>query len=91
MTDYQCDAQVGFKMISNAKSDDQIIQLAESLSIQRWGEGMDSLDLGDSMGVFIRASFEDFYRGDFLPLYMGDGFYVQMDIDFYLFQWGDRD
>ena len=82
-----CDANIGFKMISDAESDEQIIDLANSLSLQRWGQELDSLDLGDSMGAFIRAAFEDFYAGDIDSIFLGNGFFVRVDIKFDLFNW----
>lgn len=87
MINYRCDAAVQFHMESSAVNEQQIIELAESLSQQRWNEGMDSLDLGDSMGVFIRAAVEDFYNGEMESLYMGNGFWVQIEMNMELFSW----
>lgn len=76
-----------FEMITDAESDDQIINLADSLSLSRWGERMDSLDLGDSMGVFIRAAIEDLYNGELVNLYCGEGIQVEMKLEMDLFDW----
>lgn len=87
MTNYRCGATANFNLQSNAESDEQIIELANSLSLQRWNEQMDSLDLGDSMGVFIRAAMEDLYSGELDSVFMGNGFWVQISLDFDLFSW----
>ena len=85
MINYRCDANLKFELISDAKNEDQIIELADSLSMQRWGTQMDSPDLGDSMGVFIRATVEDFYKGELDSIFMGNGFFVRIDLNFDLF------
>lgn len=87
MINYECNAALRFKMTSDAKNDAQIINLADAISEQRFGERMDSLDLGDSMGIFIRCCIEDFYSGELNSVFIGDGFYVNIDCDWELFQW----
>ena len=88
MINYECNAAIRFKMSSDAKCDEDLINCAESLSLQRWNERLDSLDLGDAMGAFIRAANEEYWNGMVLnPVFMGNGFYVQMEIDQDLFKW----
>lgn len=84
----RCNAQVKFSLeITGEFTDEQVISLADEISQERWNQRMDSLDLGDSMGVFIRAAHEDFYNGELFLTYPGDTFMVEMEIDHELFSW----
>ena len=87
MINYRCDAAIGFHLESDAVNEQQIIELADSLSQIRWNGRLDSLDLGDAMGAFIRAAVEDFYNGDLDSIFMGNGFFVRMEMNMELFQW----
>lgn len=83
-----CIAKATFKMTTDAPSDEQFIMLAFALSFNRWGYGLDSLDLGDAMGVFIRAAAEDFaFNNTMTPHYAGPNFTVHMELDFDLYDW----
>ena len=87
MINYECDSAIRIKMTSDCDDAEKLIALADSVSIQRFGERMDSLDLGDSMGVFQRVAIEEFYAGELSTLLVGDGFWVQVDLDCDLFNW----
>lgn len=85
---YECIAPVKFTMRSDAPSDDALIQFANSLSLSRYGEELDSLDLGDSMGIFTRIAWEEFYKGElFTILPSSEGFAVEVEMDIELFNW----
>ena len=82
----QCEGIVRFSLSTNG-TDEQIIALADSLSLERYGQGIDSLDLGDAMGLFMRVAHDDFYAGELMLVYPGIDFMVEMDIEHDLFIW----
>lgn len=86
MTNRRCTATVRFSMKTSA-SDEQMIDLANALSLERYGQELDSLDIGDSMGLFMRVAHDDFYRGELMLVYPGPDFMVEMDIDHDFFDW----
>jgi hypothetical protein len=81
-------ANARFSVTTNTDDAELIIAFADSLSISRFGERMDSLDLGDSMGVFMRIAWDDLYSGELVNLYCGDGgIQVEINLDFDSFEW----
>jgi len=88
MTTITGKANAVFSVKTNSDSEKDIVEFANSLSILRgWGE-LDSLDLGDSMGVFMRVAWDDFHSGELVNLYFGaNGISVEINLDFDLFQW----
>lgn len=85
---YECIATQRFTMRSDAPNDDALIAFANSLSLEFYDEELDSLDLGDSMGVFTRIAHDQFYAGElFTILPSSDGFSVEIEMDIDLFKW----
>lgn len=85
---YECIAQQRFTMRSDAPNDEALIAFANSLSLEYFGEELDSLDLGDSMGVFTRIAYQQFYAGElFTILPAAEGFSVEVEMDIDLFNW----
>jgi hypothetical protein len=84
----QCNATVNYSLeITGEFTDEQVISLADEISQERgWGI-LDSLDLGDAMGLFMRAAHDDFYSGELFLTYPGDTFMVEMEITHDLFHW----
>ena len=88
MTNINGKAIAAFSIKTNSDNEDDIADFANSLSLLRFGEGMDCLDLGDSMGVFMRVAWDDFYSGELVNLYFGaNGIQVEINLDFENFQW----
>ena len=85
---YECNAAIRFKMHSDAPSDEKLIEFADQLSQSRYGEILDSLDLGDSMGLFTRIAYDEYKGGElFTILPSADGFSVEVEVDIDLFDW----
>lgn len=78
-----------FKMKTDAPNAESLIAFADSISLKMLGEGLDSLDLGDSLGAFIRILEADITNqsGELL-LVSPQGFTVSITEDWELFQWG---
>lgn len=88
---YECDGVIRFKMHSDAPNDEELIEFADQLSQSRYGDILDSLDLGDSMGLFMRIAQDEFQKGElFTLLPSAKGFSVEVEIDFDLFEWKRR-
>jgi hypothetical protein len=85
----QCEGVVRFSLRTTAlATDEQIIALANALHLERYGSELDSLDLGDAMGCFMRVvAHDDFYLGQLFLVYPGEGFMVEMEISHDLFNW----
>lgn len=66
------------------------IRLAHELSLESFGEGLDSLDMGDAMGAFIRLADAEAEANNHLlsdHLWVGHGIMVTMSTDWELFDW----
>lgn len=85
----QCEGIVRFSLSTNG-TDEQIISLADYLSLERYGEELDSPDLGDAMGLFMRIAQEDYYKGELLLVYPELDFTVEMDVKHELFNWNEE-
>lgn len=88
---YQCDGAIRFKMHSDAPSDEKLIEFADQLSQSHYGDILDSLDLGDSMGLFMRIAYDEYMKGElFTILPSAEGFAVEVEVDIDLFEWHQR-
>lgn len=77
-----------FKMKTDAPNEESLIEFANDLSLELLGEELDSLDLGDAFGAFIRILETDPDQTGELLLVSPQGFTVSMTEDWELFQWG---
>lgn len=86
----RCNATVNYSLeITGEFTDEQVIALADEISQERFGERLDSLDLGDAMGLFMRIAHDDFYAGELFLVYPGDTFMVEMEISHENFEWSE--
>jgi hypothetical protein len=88
---YQCDAAIRFRMHSDAKTDEDLIDFADALSLDKKGTELDSPDLGDSMGLFIELAYAEYMEGELFTIFTSpNGFSVEVEVDIDLFSWKDR-
>lgn len=87
MTNFRCTARVEYTLVSDAPSESALVDFADAVSLERYGEEMDSKDLGDAMGVFMRVAHDDLYDGNLMTLLVGDGFTVNVELEMDLFEW----
>lgn len=78
-----------FRFKTDAPNQESLVRFADEMSEKYLGEGLDSLDIGDALGAFLRIAESDTQNdsGEFLWL-SPQGFTVIISQDWELFQWG---
>lgn len=80
-----------FTMTTDAPSDELLIEFADALSQNNGDGGLDSLDLGDTLGYFISLLESGEYSGDIpdgdMMLVSPEGFTVTVSCDWEPFNW----